>query len=222
MTDSCIDGDVWLKPQTTVLLAEGAMVLRRFATPVVVALMEGVEAVVAQSPLRRLIVPNGRPMRIEMTNCGLVGWVNIDGRYRYSRVDPLTGRSWPGMPATFRRIAGAAASAAGYPDFQPAVCIINRYAVGADLQMHQDRDDTQDRQPVVSVSLGLPAIFHFGGQGRGEKPLTIPLDDGDVVVWGGASRMHRHGVAPVAPGVHPRTGAYRYNLTFRTAKIPRR
>ncbi|QWT18970.1 alpha-ketoglutarate-dependent dioxygenase AlkB [Bacillus sp. NP157] len=203
-------------------LGPGAVMLRAFALSLARDLVGGIAMVTAVSPLRHLVMPNGKPMAIEMTNCGPVGWINAGRAYRYSRVDPDTGHPWPPMPTAFRDVATMAAAAAGYDGFDPAVCIVNRYAVGAGLQMHQDRDDTGDRQPVVSVSLGLPAIFRFGGQGRDMPVLDVPVVHGDVAVWGGPSRMNRHGVAPVVAGNDPLTGPYRYNLTFRTARIPRR
>jgi alkylated DNA repair protein (DNA oxidative demethylase) len=186
-----------------------------------VHLVEEIHRVAAQAPFRTLITPAGVPMVISMTNCGLTGWISSGKGYRYADVDPLSGKPWPGMPAAFLELAQQAAQLAGFDEFRPSICLINRYAEGTGLQMHQDRDETRDGAPVVSVSLGLPAVFRFGaGPGR-DQASDIPLQHGDVVVWGGPSRMAYHGVLPIAPGEHALTGRYRFNLTFRTTR-PRR
>ncbi|RYF53932.1 MAG: alpha-ketoglutarate-dependent dioxygenase AlkB, partial [Comamonadaceae bacterium] len=101
--------------------------------------------------------------------------------------------------------------------FVPDACLINRYAPGTRLSLHQDRDERDLQAPIVSVSLGLPATFLWGGHDRAEKAMHVPLAHGDVVVWGGADRLRLHGVAPVSQGVHPLTGPWRINLTFRKA-----
>jgi alkylated DNA repair protein (DNA oxidative demethylase) len=161
-------------------------------------------------------------MSVAMTNCGAVGWVSDRRGYRYAHFDPETGRPWPPMPASFQRVATAAAAAAGFSDYAPDVCLINRYAPGARLSLHQDRNELDDEAPIVSVSLGLPAIFLFGGLKRSERSSRMPLEHGDVVVWGGPARMRFHGVLPVADGLHPEVGKQRINLTFRTALSERR
>ena len=198
-------------------LAPGAALLRRFALDEASALLTDVREIAARSPFRHLITPGGIRMSVAMTNCGAVGWVSDRSGYRYVRVDPDTGRSWPPMPASFRRIATAAAAAAGFSGYAPDVCLINRYAPGARLSLHQDRNELDDEAPIVSVSLGLPAIFLFGGLKRSERCSRVPLEHGDVVVWGGPARMRFHGVLPIADGQHPGLGAQRINLTFRTA-----
>jgi alkylated DNA repair protein (DNA oxidative demethylase) len=158
-------------------------------------------------------------MSVAMTNCGAVGWVSDRSGYRYDRVDPDTGRPWPPMPASFLRVALAAAAAAGFVDYAPDVCLINRYVPGARLSLHQDRNELDDEAPIVSVSLGLPAVFLFGGLKRTDRCARVPLAHGDVVVWGGPARMRFHGVLPIAAGEHPAVGRERINLTFRTALL---
>jgi len=198
-------------------LAPGAALLRRFALDEASALLAEVREIAVHSPFRHLITPGGFRMSVAMTNCGTVGWVSDRTGYRYTRLDPDTGRSWPPMPAVFRRVATAAAAAAGFGDYSPDVCLINRYAPGARLSLHQDRNELDDEAPIVSVSLGLPATFLFGGLKRSERCSRVPLEHGDVVVWGGPARMRFHGVLPIADGLHPEVGDQRVNLTFRTA-----
>lgn len=198
-------------------LAPGAVRLRGFASDAAALLLAGVQQVLAQSPWRHLETPGGLRMSVAMTNCGTLGWVSDRTGYRYEVVDPQTAVAWPPMPVPFIVLARAAAQAAGYGGFVPDACLINRYAPGTRLSLHQDRDERDMGAPIVSVSLGLPAVFLFGGPRRADKALRLPLMHGDVVVWGGPSRLHHHGVLPVAPGDHPLTGACRINLTFRKA-----
>lgn len=198
-------------------LGEGAMVLRGFALEGASSLLSHVKEIAAASPFRHLETRSGSRMSVAMTNCGEVGWVSDRQGYRYQATDPLHGRRWPPMPVRFLDLARRAARAAGYAPFQTDVCLINRYAPGARLSLHQDRDEKGHTDPIVSVSLGLPAVFLFGGLERSDKTRRIRLEHGDVVVWGGPSRLAFHGVAPLASGVHPATGACRINLTFRHA-----
>lgn len=198
-------------------LADGALVLRGFARARDHALLDAVDAVAAASPFRHLVTPRGFALSVAMTNCGALGWVSDRRGYRYERLDPLTGRPWPVLPPALRALAGRAAAEAGFPGFDPDACLVNRYAVGTRLSLHQDRDERDLRQPIVSVSLGIPATFLFGGLERGERPRRVPLVHGDVVVWGGASRLRHHGIAPLKPARHPRLGECRINLTFRRA-----
>lgn len=156
-------------------------------------------------------------MSVAMTSCGGLGWTTNDRGYLYSPVDPVTHRPWPPIPEAFHALCHEAAIAAGYPDFQPDACLINRYAPGAKLSLHQDKDEPNLSAPIVSVSLGLPAIFQFGGLQRNDPLKRLMLEHGDVVVWGGESRLFYHGIQPLKPGQHPLTGEYRYNLTFRQA-----
>lgn len=156
-------------------------------------------------------------MSVAMTNCGALGWVTDRAGYRYSERDPVSGQRWPEMPAEFRDLAVRAAARAGYRDFAPDACLINRYEPGARMALHQDRDEPDLSAPIVSVSLGLPAVFLWGGAERADRPTRIRLGHGDVVVWGGETRLNFHGVAPLADGEHPGLGRQRINLTFRRA-----
>lgn len=198
-------------------LAPGAMLLRGHALAAAPALLAGVVAVAVGAPFRRMVTPGGFAMSVAMTNCGPAGWVTDRGGYRYTATDPESGRPWPAMPAVFREVAAGAAAAAGYPDFAPDACLVNRYEPGARLSPHQDRDEEDYGHPIVSVSLGLPATFQFGGPDRRDRLRRVPLAHGDVVVWGGPSRLAFHGVLPLGEGDHPATGAARINLTFRRA-----
>jgi alkylated DNA repair protein (DNA oxidative demethylase) len=197
-------------------LGPGISLLRGFADSR--RLFPLVERVAAMSPFRHLVTPGGQTMSVAMTNCGPVGWVSDRSGYRYSSRDPLTDRDWPAMPDEFHRLALEAAARAGFPDFVPDACLVNRYAPGARLTAHRDADEQNFAQPIVSVSLGLPASFAFYGLTRGGKGNSVALVDGDVLVWGGPSRLVYHAVRPVKPGHHPVTGGYRYNLTFRHAR----
>lgn len=198
-------------------LAPGAVVLRDFAQASAPTLLGEVQRVTAEAPWRHLVTPGGFRMSVAMTNCGALGWVSDRTGYRYDAVDPMSGLPWPAMPASFLQMAHDAAAAAGYEGFVPDACLINRYEPGARLSLHQDRDEHDYGAPIVSVSLGLPAVFLFGGAARADKTRRVSLVHGDVVVWGGASRLHHHGVLPLAEGEHPATGRCRINLTFRKA-----
>ncbi|NSX17143.1 DNA oxidative demethylase AlkB [Cupriavidus taiwanensis] len=199
-------------------LADGAVVLRGAARADAEALLADAQAVVALAPWRHMVTPGGLKMQVAMTNCGAFGWVSDRRGYRYDPVDPLSGQAWPEMPASFRRLAAAAAAQAGFAGFAPDACLINRYVPGTRLSLHQDRDELDFTAPIVSVSLGLPAVFLFGGMRRADKPQRVRLAHGDVVVWGGPSRLAFHGVAPLADGDHPLLGPLRINLTFRKAR----
>ena len=199
-------------------LAPGAVVLRGFAAARDGALADGLATVVASAPFRHLMTPGGFRMSVAMTNCGELGWVSDRRGYRYDPVDPDTGRAWPAMPDTFRALAHDAAARAGFAGFAPDACLVNRYAPGARLSMHQDRDELDLAAPIVSVSLGLPAVFAWGGDERGDKARRVPLRHGDVVVWGGPSRLRFHGVFALKDGEHPFAGVARINLTFRKVR----
>lgn len=198
-------------------LAPGAVVLRGLARAVDQQLLAGVRGVLAHAPWRNMITPGGLRMSVAMTNCGSAGWVSDAHGYRYDPRDPQSGEPWPAMPASFLALAADAAARAGFPGFVPDACLINRYVPGTRLSLHQDRDERDLRHPIVSVSLGLPAIFLFGGQRRADRPARIRLAHGDVVVWGGPARLTYHGVAPLADGDHPLLGHERINLTMRKA-----
>jgi alkylated DNA repair protein (DNA oxidative demethylase) len=198
-------------------LGEGAALLRGFARTESSALMLSLDQVVSRAPFRHMTTRGGHRMSVAMTNAGPVGWVSDEQGYRYSSVDPDMGLPWPEMPASFRLLAASAAAEVGFADFQPDACLINRYEPGARMGLHQDKDESDFRAPIVSVSLGLPAVFLFGGKRRSDRPRRLRLESGDVVVWGGPARLFYHGVAPLAQGTHPLTGHYRINLTFRKA-----
>jgi alkylated DNA repair protein (DNA oxidative demethylase) len=198
-------------------LCAGAVLLRGFARALEMALLHGVREVVAQAPLRQMITPSGLRMSVAMTNCGSLGWVSDRAGYRYAGLDPTSGLPWPAMPVAFAALASAAAKPAGFANFNPDVCLINRYEAGTRLSLHQDRDERNYEQPIVSVSLGVDAMFLLGGLKRSDPTARLRLEHGDVVVWGGPARLRYHGVLPLEAGWHPLTGAQRFNLTFRKA-----
>lgn len=191
--------------------------LRSFALPVETPLLEALRTVTQQASFRHMQTPGGRRMSVAMSNCGSLGWVTDPGGYRYTALDPETGDPWPAMPAVLLELAAGAAARAGFPAYLPDSCLINRYVPGARLSLHQDRNELDLDEPIVSISLGLPAVFLFGGVRRKERPLRVPLAHGDTVVWGGPARLRYHGVSPLADGMHPLLGRVRFNLTFRKA-----
>jgi alkylated DNA repair protein (DNA oxidative demethylase) len=199
------------------VLADGAMLLGGFALGVERAVLAALDAVVAGAPFRFLVTPGGHRMSVAMTNCGDAGWVSDRRGYRYDAMDPDSGRRWPAMPVVFADPATRAAERAGFGGFVADACLINRYEPGSRLSLHQDRNEQDFAAPIVSVSLGLPAVFLFGGARRADRPVRVPLEHGDVVVWGGPARLAFHGVAEVRDGTHPVVGRQRFNLTFRQA-----
>ena len=198
-------------------LAAGAVLLRGRALAAQAELLRAVAAVAEAAPFRHMVTPGGFRMSAAMTNCGSAGWVTDRRGYRYAAADPESGRPWPAIPAVFLRLAAEAAAEAGYPGFLPDACLVNRYAPGAKLSLHQDKDEADYGHPIVSVSLGLPATFQFGGPKRADPVRRIRLAHGDVVVWGGPSRLFHHGVLTLKDGDHPATGRARINLTIRRA-----
>ena len=202
-------------PQT---LSPGAVLLRGWARAQAAQWVAQVAAVTAQAPFRTMVRPGGAPLSVAMTNCGAWGWVSDARRYHYSATDPQSGRPWPAMPAWLQQQAQAAADAAGHPGFAPDACLINRYVPGAKLTLHRDEDEADLSAPIVSVSLGLPATFLWGGLHRSDPVQRVPLQHGDVVVWGGPARMAYHGVNPLKDGHHDLLGSARWNLTFRMAR----
>jgi alkylated DNA repair protein (DNA oxidative demethylase) len=196
-------------------LEEGAVLLRGFATAEAPLLLEEVARVARASAFRHLVTPGGHTMSVAMTNCGRVGWVSDRTGYRYDPLDPDTGAPWPAMPAAFLKLAVQAAAEAGFADYDPDACLINRYIAGAKLGLHQDRDEKDAWAPIVSVSLGLPAVFLWGGKRRADPVRRLLVESGDIAVWGGPARFVYHGVAPLKDGQHPLTGGARINLTFR-------
>ena len=198
-----------------VRLGPQAIVLRGFAEARAIDLVAAISDVCRVAPLRHLVTPGGWTMSVAMTNCGRAGWVSDRSGYRYDANDPQTGLPWPGMPDLFSALAADAAAAAGFAGFVPDACLINQYRPGSRLSLHQDRNERDLSAPIVSVSLGLPAVFLWGGSRRADRPARIPLAHGDVAVWGGSDRMTFHGIGPLAEGFHPLTADVRYNLTFR-------
>jgi alkylated DNA repair protein (DNA oxidative demethylase) len=199
-------------------MAEGAILLRGFARRTETGLLAALREIEAEAPFRHMFTPGGHQMSVAMTNCGCYGWVTDISGYRYDGADPESGRAWPAMPTVFRELAESAAREAGFTGFAPDACLINRYEPGAKMSLHQDRDEKDFSAPIVSVSLGLPAIFLFGGMKRADKPQRYRLEHGNIVVWGGPSRLFFHGVAPLSDGEHPLLGRRRINLTFRKAR----
>lgn len=203
------------QPPSREPLEEGAALLHGFAASEAPQLIEEVTRVAERAPFRKMVTPGGYTMSVAMTNCGRAGWVSTRSGYRYDANDPETGAPWPAMPAAFRDLALRAAAEAGFEGYDPDACLINRYIPGAKLSLHQDRDEEDAWAPIVSVSLGLPAVFLWGGKRRADAVRRVHLESGDVVVWGGPARFIYHGVAPLKDGEHPLTGAVRINLTFR-------
>ena len=196
-------------------IAPGAVLLRGFARDDAVALLQAVESVMAQAPLRHMQTPGGYTMSVATTSCGPLGWVSSPDGYRYAAHDPHTGQPWPALPAAFLALAQRAAAEADYPAFVPDACLINQYVPGAKLSLHQDKDERDLRAPIVSLSLGLPAVFLFGTTRRSDPTQRYRLVHGDVVVWGGPARLAYHGVLPLADGTHALLGQRRINITFR-------
>jgi len=198
-------------------IGEGAFWLRGFALPVETELLNNINNTIAMSPLQKMHTPSGLSMSVATTSCGIAGWVSDAYGYRYSKRNPLSQQPWPRMPAHFLALATRAATQCGYKHFEPDSCLINSYKIGSKMSLHQDKNEKDFSQPIVSVSLGLPATFLLGGENRSDKTLRIPLVHGDVVVWGGASRLFFHGVLPIKSGRHSLLGEQRINLTFRKA-----
>ena len=201
-------------------LEPGAFVLRAFALDEAPALLDAIQVVARMAPFRHMTTARG-PMSVAMTNCGDAGWLSDRTGYRYGAIDPETNRPWPAMPDVFAHLATRAASAAGFAGFAANACLVNRYASGTRLSLHQDRDEKDFAAPIVSVSLGVPATFLWGGTRRAVRPRRVDLDHGDVVVWGGAARLNFHGIDTVREGHHALTGSARFNLTFRRALLQR-
>lgn len=198
-------------------ITRDAYLLKAYALVNEEALLADLEAVIRQAPLRNMMTRMGYVMSVAMTNCGVLGWTSDRKGYRYDAKDPITGHPWPKMPVNFLRLANQAATEVGFKDFQPDACLINQYKIGARMGLHQDKNELDISQPIVSVSLGMPAIFQFGGLNRLDNSIKTRLAHGDVVVWGGESRLNFHGIMPIKMNTHPILGAYRYNLTFRRA-----
>lgn len=198
-------------------LGPGTVFFPGLALAAAPSIVEAIGRIAAAAPFRHMQTPGGQAMSVAMTNCGPLGWVSDRAGYRYQATDPASGKPWPALPESFRQLAGEAAALAGFAGFAPDACLINRYLPGARMSLHQDRDERDLNQPIVSVSLGLPVVFQLAGGTRTGPRLNLPLAHGDVLVWGGPDRLRYHGVRPLAAGEHPLTGACRYNLTFRRA-----
>jgi DNA oxidative demethylase len=198
-------------------LAPGALLLRSFAATRAATLLADLQRVLEAAPWRHMLTPGGYRMSVAMTNCGALGWVSDARGYRYDGIDPESGRRWPALPASFAELANEAAAQAGFAGFAPDACLVNRYQPGARLTLHQDRNERDFGAPIVSVSLGLPAVFLFGGATRKDRTKRVALAHGDVVVWGGPARLFHHGVLALKDGEHALTGAQRINLTLRKA-----
>ncbi|AJZ95948.1 DNA oxidative demethylase AlkB [Pseudomonas simiae] len=209
--------DALQQPAGREQIGEQSYVLRGLALPWVERILPELRRVLAQSPFRQMVTPGGFTMSAALSSCGDLGWTTNTSGYRYSPVDPRSQQPWPQMPEVLRQLAVQAAAQAGFFDFAPDACLINRYVPGAKMSLHQDKNERRYSEPVVSISLGLPAIFLFGGHERSDKPRKVSLFHGDVVVWGGVDRLRFHGVMPIKDGVHPIMGPQRINLTFRTA-----
>jgi alkylated DNA repair protein (DNA oxidative demethylase) len=217
LTADLFESDADVRPSREAM-AEGAVLLRGFAKSFESELIADLREVIAQAAFRHMVTPGGHQMSVAMTNCGSAGWVTDRSGYRYDANDPEAAKPWPAMPASFRELARQAATQGGFDGFAPDACLINRYAPGARMSLHQDKDETDFGAPIVSVSLGLPAIFLFGGLQRSDKPQRFRLEHGDIAVWGGPARLKYHGVAPLADGEHALLGRQRINLTFRKAR----
>ncbi|WP_353150237.1 DNA oxidative demethylase AlkB [Pollutimonas bauzanensis] len=198
-------------------LGEQACVLRGFALPYVPEMLPVLDSILKAAPFRHMVTPGGYHMSVALTNCGALGWTSDRRGYRYAPNDPVSEQAWPAMPDLFLRLANTAAAEAGFDQFEPDACLINHYVPGTRLSLHQDKNELDFRAPIVSVSLGIPAMFLFGGHERSDKARRIPLFHGDVAVWGGVDRLRYHGVMPLKEETHPLLGAQRINITFRKA-----
>ncbi len=210
-----MNGTLFELPPRERRLAPGAVLLGGFAREHADAVLAALAEVVARAPFRHMETRGGHTMSVAMTNCGALGRVTDRTGYRYAQTDPESGLPWPPMPGVFLDLATGAAGRAGFPGFAPEACLVNRYEPGARMALHQDRDERDFSAPIVSVSLGLPAVFQFGGMKRSDPPLRLSLEHGDVLVWGGPDRLCFHGVLPLADGQHAAVGRCRINLTFR-------
>ncbi|MDB6061885.1 MAG: alpha-ketoglutarate-dependent dioxygenase AlkB [Verrucomicrobiaceae bacterium] len=210
MTPDLFDSDLTRQP-----ICDGAVLLRGFVTPHTTEIFDAIATIENVAPFRHMITPGGFRMSVAMTNCGTYGWSSDRRGYRYASTDPLSEKNWPAMPALFLELAQSAAEQAGFVDFKPDSCLINRYEIGSRLSLHQDKNERDFSAPIVSVSLGISALFLFGREQRNIRPLRLPLSHGDVVVWGGPARLYYHGIAPLKIDTHPLTGTHRINLTFR-------
>ena len=214
-------GQLWPTEETTSTenFLAGFTLLRGFCLKEAATLLRAIDNITGHSHFRHMVVPGGHTMSVAMTNCGTLGWVSDRNGYRYDRLDPVTGKPWPPMPAAFQSLAASAAATAGFSNFAPNGCLINRYTPGARLSLHQDKNEQDFTQPIVSVSLGLPATFLLGTLTRSDTPRRIRVEHGDIAVWGGPARLIYHGITPLRNGIHPLTDCNRINLTFRKVSM---
>lgn len=212
-----MQADLFAAAEESIALGPQAWLLRGLALPHTEAILAELARIEALAPPRHMLTPGGQRMSAALTNCGTLGWTTSPQGYRYRRDDPASGQPWPALPALFMTLATMAAARAGFEGFRPDACLINHYAPGTGMGLHQDRNERDFQAPIVSISLGLPALFLFGGLQRSDRPGRIELRHGDVAVWGGVDRLRFHGVQPLAEGMHPRLGRQRINLTLRQA-----
>ena len=203
--------------ESQVMLAKGAYWLRGFALPQADTICAMLIEHLKNYPPQQMMTPMGYSMSVRTTSFGEFGWVSSKQGYGYAVKNSFTNESWPPIPESFFDLAQRAANQAGYVNFKPDTCLINVYEIGDKMGLHQDKDEADFSKPIVSVSLGLPVIFQFGGLTRTAKTLKVPLSHGDVVVWGADSRLCFHGVLPLKAGTHGTLGQRRINLTFRKA-----
>lgn len=206
------------EPLPPEVIDDGVVLLRGFAAEQAQRWVDAVQSIQAQAGFRLMQVPGGKTMSVAISNCGDWGWVSDLQGYRYSATDPLSGSPWPAMPAFLQQQAAGAAAQAGYGGFAPDACLINRYRIGAKMGLHRDQDEADFAAPIVSVSLGLPCTFLWGGLTRLQPVRRLVLTHGDVLVFGGASRLVYHGVQTLKSGWHELLGHERWNLTFRMAR----
>jgi alkylated DNA repair protein (DNA oxidative demethylase) len=209
--------DVTEKPVWSEQLGPGSFLLHGFVLRSAELIYADLQKIATQASFRQMLTPGGLKMSVAITNCGAMGWISDRQGYRYAACDPLTDSPWPSLPPSFLLLAQSAAQQAGYLDFVPDACLINRYGVGTKMSLHQDRNERDFTAPIVSVSLGLPAVFMFGGAVRNDKYANVLLEHGDVMVWGGPDRLRFHGIKQLKSGDHPLCGNTRFNLTFRKA-----
>ena len=202
----------------TEVLFPGAVLLHRYALKLERTFLDELDTLTKISPFRQMLTPGGRKFGVHNTSCGEVGWISDARGYRYVSIDPVSEQPWPTMPREFQQLATDAAEEGGFKHFIPDSCLVNRYAPDIKMSLHQDKDEADFSQPIVSVSLGMSATFVFGGLQRSDKLRRIDLHHGDVLVWGGPARLLFHGIQSIKDQPHPIMGAQRINLTFRRAK----
>jgi DNA oxidative demethylase len=184
-------------------------------------LLAEIATLVAQAPFYRPHMPrSGAPFSILMTNCGALGWVADKTGYRYQARHPVTGEPWPPIPASLLALWREFAD--GAPE--PEACLINLYGPGTKLGSHVDADEANRTAPVVSVSLGAPAVFHVGGPARRDPKVRLTLRSGDVFVLGGEARHVHHGIDRLLPDDHDLQSSVlppgqRINLTLRRVTL---